>query len=750
MLLDTEGVDFSQYVLTKLLKITSKIAAMKSFRLKKALFFLLVLCTTVGKAQNNLPQQSGELAKSFSIKDTLFKNPFIDIDEMREKPVKHRYVHGGFKGNGTRFSYYFPAKEAYKGRFFQYATPFPDNENLSQAGKGEEDKISFAITHGTYFIETNGGGKTDFSKPQSNDPTIGAYRANAAAAQFSRVVATQLFGGNRPFGYLFGGSGGAYRTVGGLESTEDIWDGAVPYVLGSPQAIPNVFTVRMHAMRILNDKFPQIIDAMEPGGSGDIYAGLNEEEKSALQEVTKMGFPPQSWFGYKTMGIHGFLVLYRSIVGIDGKYFKEDFWNKSGYFGANPSASLLKARIQKTSKIKAGLTANEAIKLGLMKPQSPSEQGTADAAWKSIGGVEGGMPVGFQLEDMLPEVGFLGGDLMIKTGEAAGKTIQLTKAVGDKVMLGPVDTKVLSLIKADDEVQVDNSNFLAVQTYHRHQVPDKEYKTWDQFRDAEGKAIYPQRPFLLGPLFTRGAAGVLPTGKFKGKMILLESLWDREALAWQADWYRTKVKENLGDKLNDNFRLWYTDHALHGDISIEDDPTRTVAYLGVLQQALLDLSDWVEKGIAPAQTTNYTIVDGQVKIPATANERKGIQPVVTVKANGNKRADVKIGQKVNLTATIEVPEKMGKLVAAVWNFEGLPNDYFTNRDFQGWNFENSDTFPVKATFKKGNKVTIKTTYTFTKAGTYFPTLRIASQREGDDKTPFTRIQNLDRVRVVVK
>ena len=149
-------------------------------------------------------------------------------------------------------------------------------------------------------------------------------------------------------------------------------------------AIPNVFTVRMHAMRILNDKFPQIIDALEPGGSGDMYAGLNEEEKSALQEVTKMGFPPQSWFGYKTMGIHGFLVLYRSIVGIDGKYFNEDFWNKSGYLGANPPASLLKACIQKTSKIKSGLTADEAIKLALMKPQSPSEQGTADAAWKSI------------------------------------------------------------------------------------------------------------------------------------------------------------------------------------------------------------------------------------------------------------------------------------------------------------------------------------------------------------------------------
>ncbi len=71
-------------------------------------------------------------------------------------------------------------------------------------------------------------------------------------------------------------------------------------------AIPNVFTVRMYAMRVLNDKFPQIIDALEPGGSGDMYAGFNEEEKAALQEVTSMGFPPKSWFGYKDNGYSWF------------------------------------------------------------------------------------------------------------------------------------------------------------------------------------------------------------------------------------------------------------------------------------------------------------------------------------------------------------------------------------------------------------------------------------------------------------
>lgn len=211
------------------------------------------------------------------------------------------------------------------------------------------------------------------------------------------------------------------------------------------------------------------------------------------------------------------------------------------------------------------------------------ERGSADLAWKSMGGVEGKLPVAFQIEDMLPNLNFMGGDLVIKTGVAAGKTIQLASVKDDKVVFGPVDLSILAKIKVGDEAFINNSNFLAVQTYHRHQVPGMEYKVWNQFHDAEGKATYPQRPFLLGPLFTRGAAGILPTGKFKGKMILLCSLWDREAFAWQGDFYREMVKTNLGDKTDENFRLWYTDKALHGDLSKQEFSSRTVSYLGVLQ-----------------------------------------------------------------------------------------------------------------------------------------------------------------------
>ena len=124
------------------------------------------------------------------------------------------------------------------------------------------------------------------------------------------------------------------------------------------------------------------------------------------------------------------------------------------------------------------------------------------------------------------------------------------------------------------------------------------------------------------------------------------------------------MKDNLGDSTDNYFRLWYTDHALHGDLSRQEDPTHTVSYLGVLQQALRDLSAWVEKGIEPPATTNYKIEDGQVIIPSTAADRKGIQPAVTLKANGGEKADVKAGEPVTFTAEIEVPPNTGKIVAS--------------------------------------------------------------------------------------
>ena len=199
----------------------------------------------------------------------------------------------------------------------------------------------------------------------------------------------------------------------------------------------------------------------------------------------------------------------------------------------------------------------------MIAPPSEQERGTADLAWKNSGQQDGSRPVSFQISDTLPKLDFLGGDLFIKSGAAAGKSIPLTKIAADKIVIGFAEPSILAQIKAGDEVQIDNSNFLAAQTYHRHQIPGKEYSVWDQFKDAAGKPMYPQRPMLIGPLFTRAASGILPNGKFKGHMIVLESLWDREAFPWQADWYRSKVKAALGDRLADRAKEHRLDQTRH-------------------------------------------------------------------------------------------------------------------------------------------------------------------------------------------
>jgi hypothetical protein len=315
-----------------------------------------------------------------------------------------------------------------------------------------------------------------------------------------------------------------------------------------------------------------------------------------------------------------------------------------------------------------------------------------------------------------------------------GKALALKSIEDDKVILGAVDPKIAAALQVGDELQIDNSDYLAAQTYHRHQVPGPEYKVWDQFRDKNGKPIYPQRPMLIGPLFTRATVGSLPSGNFKGKMILLGSLWDTEAYPWQSDWYRNRVKESLGDTFEDNFRLWFTDHANHGDFAVPGEPTHIVSYLGVLQQALLDLSNWVENGIAPTASTTYQLADGQVIVPQTAQERKGIQPVVNLKANGGKRAEVSVDGKVSLSAVIEVPGGQGSIVGVEWDVDGTGR--FATEE--------------KITSTSQEKMTLTKTHSFSKPGTYFITLRAVSQRRGNAQTPFTRIRNLDRVRVIVK
>ncbi len=309
--------------------------------------------------------------------------------------------------------------------------------------------------------------------------------------------------------------------------------------------------------------------------------------------------------------------------------------------------------------------------------------------------------------------------------------------VGDTIAI-TADPTVFDSIEAGDEVRIDNSRFLALQTYHRHQFPpadpDFDYPdVYDYFRNPDGTPKYPRRGVDIGAAGTLGATGQIPTGRFNGKMIVVECLHDGDALPWQADWYRKKVAAVEGPHVDEKYRLWYVDNANHTDPTTETQETHAVAYSGTVQYALRELSAWVEQGIVPPPTSAYLVHDGQVHVPASAAERRGIQPVVDLEVNGGERAEVAAGEAVTFTAQIQVPPAPGTVVSAKWDFEGVG----TYPDAAALGGPTSETVHVTAT------------HAFTKAGTYFPALRVASQREGNGGTPFARSLNLSRVRVVV-
>lgn len=705
--------------------------------------------------------------------DKTWQKPYIDADECRTRvlpdgtEVPYRYMHGGFADTGVKFIFCFPKTEAFRGRFFQYLSPFPgpDEETASLSRTGEDDKIAFAVTNGSYYVESNMGSAQMFGSRSDN--TI-VYKSSAAVAEFSRVKAMELYGCVRPYGYVYGGSGGGYKTMACIENT-DAWDGAVPYVIGSPVSLPNTITMHAQGQRALRRVFGKIVDALDAGGSGDMYEGLTADEAAMLKEITAMGFSPKIWFMEAGGEINdGSLpVLTPGVKMADPQYFK-DFWEVPGYLGADRAGGTVRDRLQfhgvvkrvhvpGTDHLEADVRAAD-MESDCMASGSDGQNagGTSagndeidsrngvDDAWQKM--LTDGNGAWIELEEV-PEGDdlYLGGvNINFETGEAVGKQLLLGSIQGNCLLIGMcygMDDLpgVLSKVKPGDQVFLDNSDYIAIQSYYRHQVPeDLSFHAWDQFRDENGKPVLPQRRNVMGYGMT--GTGTVQDGNIQGKVIVIQALMDESTCPWCADWYRHKVMEAKGSE--QDFRLYYMDRCLHGDEFLRENNMVT-NYMGALRQALLDLSDWVERGIEPLSTTGYRYEDGQI-IPADAIEdRKGIQPIVTLLANGSSCARVKAGEPVHFTVKVRVPKGAGKVTAVDYDLEDK------------WTLPAENVYPVAGSFERTEEGGIcgavsETTFAFAQPGTHFASVRVKANRSGNAEDLYTQVKNIARVRVVVE
>ncbi|MDE2442226.1 MAG: hypothetical protein KGP14_14505, partial [Betaproteobacteria bacterium] len=553
----------------------------------------------------------------------------------------------------------------------------------------------------------------------------------AAATKVAKAYARRLYrDSGKIFSYFWGCSGGGIVSMAAAENTVGVWDGVQPQCMG-PTGIATFHSFHWQAhytMAIPQAKRDAIAAAAVPGGTGDIYAGLNDEEKSVLNEFISAGYP------LPIIGNH-FKNLVPLVDPIDIRLadptYEEDFWTKPGYAGANPPNYLKAALIDGYATVtgitrdaagvptavqfdpatvpKLGVTGDSYLEFFLYSPDGKTR--TVDP--ERVTGEPG---------DNLRRFGLMG-KLDTATGlMTLGGT---TKNVFGNVLQIRNSKMLLDALQVGSKVRINNRFILAMYYYPRYSNIAG-MRSYDQYRNADGSAKYPQRQdlrVLLGPNY-RTMGGRNETGAIKTKVMIIEGRSDN--LSWPLFnvSYAEQIQRTLGkSKANSMMRFYLHDNGRHAVGGGEP---------GIFQQSMQDMMAWVEKGKAPPPSTTYTIRNGQVIPPDNAAERHGLQPVMNLTANGVARATVGVGQPVTLAAKLEMPPKTGMIVQYSWTIAGTAD-------------------PMTVVQTPVPLVNVNRTVSFDKPGTYVVRLTVNGQRDGlVDPANQTLLNNFQEVRVVVQ
>lgn len=630
--------------------------------------------------------------------DPIYHSPIFTNQTDEASPLKHRKVSGYFNGTGIEFNIYMPYN-GWKGRFFQMV--FPTQMSVAAAGE-----IGFTAEAGGYTVHVAG---------------TGGYRADAAVAKISRKIARKFYQqpSRKIYGYIYGGSGGSFKTVGAMENTVSVWDGSLPLIQGIPISDPTGCSIAALGGLVFGNISREVQDAVRPGSNVDPREIMRPLQRAVWDEVTALGMPPAAWEDFDGSGRNRsqvYELLRAAAVGmktIDPTYV-DDFWTLPGYLGTEESelGDLIRSSlIEFNATIIEVNRGSENIPLDIVLSASPSAAPRRNWYDVTIQSECNG----------------------VKTGGAF--TGHMDPDSGKVTIYSGYNSTVLNCLRKGVEVHVDNRWYLALHTFHRHEIPTSEgYYVFDYLRNADGKPRYPQRSVLAAPSFAESASGGgTNTGNITGKMIVMDNLMDNKAFPWEADWYRAQVQKSLGTQFNNQYRLYYSDNADHEMGPVEEAVKyRLIDFTGLFEQHLRDLSAWVENGIEPPSATTYKIQNGQVKVPNSAFQRGGIQPVAQLKVQNGTRAEVDVGSPVTLQAFIEVPRNVGKIVSVEW-------DLYGNASFVPVEFGAPSTM-----------VNVNVTHTYRAPGIYIPSVRVASQRSEVIGSSYFLSYNLGRARVVVK
>ncbi len=603
-----------------------------------------------------------------------------------------------------------PDKRFFRNRSMQIQHPIIANSIV-------DDRLAF--TNGAMSVNHVNAGPTN---------TSGHWRHSAAATKIADDIVRKMYGTTgRIYSYYWGCSGGGQMAQAAAEGQSGVWAGVIivcPATRGNPAhafqwlghfalAVPE--NKRSHLMALLAvGKGVDASDGLSEAEKVLLYDGLNEEEKSVLNELLAAGYPLNElnpMFGLQP------ITGTDEIFHLDPSY-EDDFWSKPGYAGSNPPSYLTAAKMDGFATINA---VNRDATGGITSVQlDPATIPPIPASSASPIGTTGERFYVYAADSQTRVVdasrrseayGALSGTIDRQTG--------LLKLSGNNspVLLG-------ALVKGG-KIRVNNRFLLAAYFYPRHTIVPGYYQ-YDQYRNADGTPKYPQRPYSVADLTTmKQGAGVLSLGEIKTKVMLFQNLSDFMAFpSWVAG-YANAIEQKLGKaKADQMLRVYYQERGGHTNGGIVG---------GVFNQALIDMMAWTEKGVAPKPSSRWTfeLPLTQVVLAPNAATRQGLQPVVEVTVNGKDHARVGVDQPVKLVASLEMPPATGQIVQYNWTY-GTATD--------------ATVLP-----KPMQRVDVTRTVSFTAPGDYIIRLTANGQRDGlADPADRTLARNFKEVRVVVE
>ena len=446
---------------------------------------------------------------------------------------------------------------------------------------------------------------------------------------------------------------------------------------------------------------------MNPGGIGNPFNVLESVlQKQTLAALYRAGFAR----GAEVQLDPNPLWVLGMRVCPDPNYEKE-FWTQQGFEGYEMDPIVESLLIDENVEITDIISVNQLQKI--LKDDALGALMIAELRFskKTI--------VGFKAKG-LHNNQYLGCIIQLTTGRKITCTHNVDDAIIALFELKGLDED----ITRGDKIHIDNRRLLALCFHHRHFVSPK-YPNMSQFF-IDGKPIYKPSSYSIDNI-------TIPTGKFYGKMILIQHAQDRECWPDAARAYIKSVKEHLKESMIERFRIYWIENAFHLPALIPKAQTRYINYGTNLNQALTYLISWVEDNVSPPLGTHYKFNnEGALQLQDTASKRFGIQPVVQAFVKGSNRADIKKDQIVTLIGLAEAPPNTGYFIRAEWDFD------------------NSGTFTYKENLS-GNETKIQSSvdHSYNTPGIYFATFRVFMHQNGDKKDFLRHIVNHARMRIVV-